>query len=323
MIDLTDKKKVAVVGGTGFIGTHVVEALTRAGHSVMTLGRSQSMRGQVTHIQADLADGASIASLVHGHEVVICLASTSLPGTADSDLGGEVRSHVLSTVAFAQECSNLGVSKFVFASSGGTVYGNSTQGRLNESSSTQPISAYGVSKLAIEHYLRVVGRSSPMRTLSLRIANPYGAGQSSARGQGFIAAATAAAEAGEPLTIWGDGSTARDFVAVDDVADAFLAAVTSDCEEDVLNIGSGQQHSLKGIVQRVERAFNVELEVVYEQKRNVDVSSNCLDISLAAETLGWTPKISMEEGLQALADSFHARSHVTISRTTTVPLKAK
>jgi len=191
------------------------------------------------------------------------------------------------------------VKRFLFPSSGGTVYGTDPAPgtALREDMATAPRNAYGASKLAIEHYLRLLNGLGRIATVSLRISNAYGEGQRAHRGQGFVAAAIRNALAGAPLEIWGDGSVERDFVHVSDVARAFVMAAHRDDPPPIVNIGSGVAVSLSEIVRRLEDALGQPVPVVHRAGRVVDVKRNVLDISRARATLGWTPEIRLEEGL--------------------------
>lgn len=298
-----DRKRVLVIGGGGFIGRHVVAGLAAAQQEVVVLDLAQRENAPGTWISGSLQDPALVASAVAGCDAVVFLANASLPGSSHADLAGEVNAHVGATVRTAEICSSLGVTHFVFASSGGTVYGVSPpvgEG-LREDSFTCPRNAYGVSKLAVENYLRVMALHRPMRTLSLRISNPYGEGQRAHRAQGIIAAAMEHAVSDKALPIWGDGSVERDFIYVGDVAQAFVAAIQYQGNHSVMNIGSGESHSIRDVLSLVEEAVEFPLKINYEPNRSIDVDRNRLDITLAKSELGWMPAVGLKEGLHRTA----------------------
>jgi UDP-glucose 4-epimerase len=196
------------------------------------------------------------------------------------------------------------VECFLFASSGGAVYGdhNNPEDAFVESAATRPRSSYGVSKLAIEHYLRILGeRDGRMRTMCLRISNPYGEGQRARRGQGFVAAVMESALTGSVLEIWGDDQIERDFVHVSDVAEAFVRAEAVVGAPAVLNVGSGRAVSLGEIIACVEEATGYPVRKRLVGPRSVDVRRNVLDISAAWRTLGWRPSVSLKDGLARTA----------------------
>ena len=301
--------RVLVVGAGGFIGRHVMWALQKAGAAPigMDLYPPSGTLLDFPWVLGNVADQALFATAAAGCEGVIFLANSSLPATANFDLAAEVGAHVQVSVKAAEICNDQGVKRFVFASSGGTVYGFESSIPLSEDFPTRPLNAYGVSKLSIEHYLRLIGTMRPMSTVSLRVSNPYGEGQLALRNQGFVAAAMQHAMAGTTMPIWGDGNVARDFIHVKDVANAFVAALAADTPPNTINIGSGVAVSLNRILSEIERATNRTVKVAFEQDRAVDVKCNVLDIKLAKETLDWVPTIDLNNGLLQTADWWLAR----------------
>lgn len=297
-------RKVLVVGGSGFIGGHVIRALREAGAETvgMDIAPPRGDHLNLPWVVGSVSDPSLFATAVAGCDAVVFLANSSLPNTANFDLAAEVSAHVQVTVKAAEICNDQGVERFVFASSGGTVYGQDSAVPLSEEAETRPRNAYGASKLAIEHYLRLIGVMRAMSTVSLRISNPYGEGQRALRNQGFIAAAMQHALAGTTMPIWGDGSVERDFLHVEDVAAAFVAAIAAESPPPTINIGSGQAVSLRDILARIEAVTGLTVPVAYEPGRAVDVKRNVLDIGRAAEVLGWAPRVSLADGLRRTAD---------------------
>lgn len=290
---------VLVFGGGGFIGRHVVEAIVSQGGKVtaMDLHKPADIGEDVDWVVGSLADTTLVSSIASGCSAAIYLAGHSLPASANANVAEEVASHVIGAVKTAEICASQGVERFVFSSSGGTVYGTDNPGQMKEDAATHPKTAYGVSKLAIEHYLRVIGLHRGMKTVSLRIANPYGVGQKAGRSQGFIAAAMSAAINGETLSIWGDGSVVRDFIYVEDVAEACLSACTYSGPYDLFNIGRGEGASLREVVDLIEVASGKTISLALYPDRPIDVQRNVLDITRASEHLGWVPRVTMQDGL--------------------------
>lgn len=301
--DVLAGRRVLVVGGNGFIGRHIVQQVHAAGAEVgiFDMAAAGQPDDDIEQIVGSVADTTLLASSVAAFDTVIFLANSSLPGSANTDLASEVAAHVEVSIKAAEICNAQGVRRFVFASSGGTVYGFDSETPLSEDMKTLPRNAYGVSKLAIEHYLRILATMRELRTVSLRISNPYGEGQRALRNQGFIAAAMQHAITGKPMQIWGDGTVERDFIHVADVASAFVAACTAEDPPEICNIGSGRALSLIEVLGMVERALGREVPRVFKPGRAIDVKRNVLDISRAGATLDWQPQIDMDTGLKRTA----------------------
>lgn len=306
---ILDGRHILVLGGGGFIGRHVVDAILAEGAevSVMDLHQPDDADPRINWLCGSLGKADVVAAAAQGCDTAIYCAGHSLPATGNLDVAGEITDHVVTSVRVAEICAAQGVKRFLFSSSGGTVYGTDNAGPIAETSPTMPKTAYGASKLAIEHYLRVVGAHRTVRTIAFRIANPYGVGQRPGRGQGFIAAAMAAAFSGEELSIWGTGEVVRDFVYVTDVAKAFVRACLYDGTHDLFNIGKGEGASLLEIVQQVEAASGRKINLQRRPQRSIDVQRNVLDISRARAELGWSPGVSLESGLTETANWWSAQ----------------
>ena len=278
--------------------------LLAAGYEVAALDlfKPAQLFGDVDWIIGSAIDEPLLASAMSDCDIVAFLAASSLPGSANADMSAEISSHVRMVVKAAEIACDQGVSKFLFASSGGTVYGPSLVSPLREDYLTRPINAYGASKVAIELYLRVLRQTRAMQTTSLRIANPYGVGQRAHRNQGFIAAAMSAAINGKTLPCWGDGSVTRDFIYVTDVAEAFVLCCRFNGQAQEINIGSGEGRSLRDVIAAVQQVTNRTLTIDYQRDRNIDVKTNVLDIHLAADTLNWRPKTSFIDGIRLTAE---------------------
>ncbi|WP_296721668.1 NAD-dependent epimerase/dehydratase family protein [Erythrobacter sp.] len=294
---------VLVIGAAGFIGRNVVQRLLSVNRHVTAMDIKPLAPGTfhgekwLSWAAGPADDRSALAASLKNCENVIYLVSGSLPATANAHLAHEVQHHVAETLAVAEFCEQHGMKSFVFSSSGGTVYGLDSEEPIPETAPTSPRNAYGVSKLAIEHYLRLITEIRSMRTISLRISNPYGIGQVAKRAQGFVAAAMNAAWSGETLSIWGDGSVIRDYLFVSDVADAISMALDYDGAESVMNIGSGKGYTQTEIIAGIEQISKRKIKVDYTPSRKIDVRSNVLSIERAAIELGWHPQTSLPEGL--------------------------
>lgn len=295
---------ILVIGGGGFIGRHTIAALSQAGARVRAVDLRKPDDSQKTGAQwliGDINDKDFASSAMRGCDSVVLLAGCSLPASANNNMAAEISSHVELSVKVAEIGLHENVGHFVFASSGGTVYGLDSEKPIAEDTPKTPRNAYGVSKLSIEHYLRLLKQLHGLNSVSLRFANPFGEGQNARGMQGFVAAAMEHAFSGSPLHIWGDGSVIRDFIYVGDVADAITAACRYNGYQTEINIGSGIGRSLLEVAKSVEKAADKPLQLVFEPGRNIDVAYNVLDISRASTELDWTPDTDFQKALNKTA----------------------
>lgn len=283
-----------VTGGTGFIGTYVTSKLRE--HAIMAIALSRSGEG-ANLVRADIGDRDTMRRILEPGDTVIHLATNSNPTNSELDRVQDVEENLVGTLQLLDACVERGVERFVLASSGGTVYGIPERTPITETHPTDPISSHGALKLAIEKYVQLYGAQFGLSYLILRCANAYGPGQTGARGQGIIGKAILTALRDETLEIWGDGKVVRDFVYVEDVAEALLLAATTAAAGGVVNIGSGKGTSVNEIIDLVGRVTGQRLPVTYTSSRQLDVPASVLDITKASSMLNWSPTMPLVEGM--------------------------
>lgn len=301
----SEKPACVVLGGGGFIGTNLCRRLAATGHRVRAFGAHRlfpQALGEIDWLQGDFTNPDAVASAIESFDVVFHLVHTMMPQAADLNVAGDLSDNVLSTIAMLERCRQTGTKRVVFASSGGTVYGKVTQIPTPETTPTDPICAYGISKLAIEKYLALYAHRHALEYRVLRIANPFGPYQSVGKNQGVIAATIARALRDEPVEIWGDGSVVRDFIFIDDVVDALTLAATDTGEGRVFNIGSGQGRDLRQIIAAIEQQMGQRLRLEWKPGRPIDVPVSVVAIDRAREILAWQPRTSFEDGLRQTID---------------------
>jgi UDP-glucose 4-epimerase len=194
------------------------------------------------------------------------------------------------------------VKKIVFISSGGTVYGNPCYLPIDEKHPTEPLVSYGITKLAIEKYLLMYQAMHGIKANILRVANPFGDRQRIETAQGAVAAFLSRALQDLPIEIWGDGSVARDYLYVGDVAEAFALAVAYDGPKSVFNISSGKATSLNDLITLIERITRLPVARIFKPGRAFDVPLSVLDNTLAGDELMWRPRVDLEEGIRRTVD---------------------
>lgn len=296
---MSDPKTVLVVGGAGFLGRHLVMRLAAAGHHVRIADlREPTWRPEgVSFIGMGLGGDDRLDASVQGSDIIVHLASSTIPKTSNDDPVGDVATNLLGSLRLFDAAVRHKTKRVIFASSGGTVYGEPECDSVSESHPTHPISSYGIVKLAIEKYLALYNRLHGLEYVGLRIANLYGEHQSPDSGLGAIAAFCARAKRNETIEIWGDGSASRDFVYVGDVVDAFELSMTVPAANTIVNVGSGTSTSLNEITAILEKVLGHKIGVRYLPARLFDVRRTKLDPALAQRILGWKPKTDLESGI--------------------------
>ena len=293
-----------VVGGNGFMGAHVVRALATGGWRVRVLDLRERPLLEPPPafelVTGDYGDEAILDRALEGVDAVVHAAGVALPSAGLREPLRDVEGELARSLRLAACCAERGVGRIVFASSGGTVYGETPLERVSEDHTPAPVTSYAVMKLATEHYLRVFRRLHGLDSVVLRIGNPYGPGQSPDGRQGFVAVLLGSLLSGRPFELWGDGSVVRDFVYVEDVARAFLAALRVGAHAPRLyNVGTGRGLSLRAMVAAVHRVTGIAPPVAYRPGRPIDIPRNVLDCSRAARHLGWAATTSLDEGLRS------------------------
>ncbi len=232
-------------------------------------------------------------------DTVIHLACSSDPTISQADPSADVKTNLLGALAVLRESMARGARRFVFASSGGTVYGPATgRASIPEDAPLEPISMHGAMKSATETYLRAAAYGADMVLQILRISNPYGL-MSSPRRQGFIDVAIQTLKSGGNLSVWGDGSVVRDYLYIADLLSAFEVTLKHE-RSFTLNIGSGVGSSINEIIDLLACHFDLANRVDRLPGRSIDVPRNVLDISAARKTLGWAPTVALAEGIRRI-----------------------
>jgi UDP-glucose 4-epimerase len=306
-------RRILVLGGSGFLGTHLVKALAREGVSVRTLDRSQpqpvgksllddggaklsaSRLPNVEVVTGDFVTGNGLAEALDGVDLVYHLISTTVPSTSNADPIFDVQSNLIGTLRLLEMMRAAAVRRVVYVSSGGTVYGNPSVLPVPETHPLGPLCSYGVVKVAIENYLHMHAELYGLTSNVLRVSNPYGTHQHHIGVQGIIPTFFKKIADGSPIEIWGDGSIVRDYIHVSDVVSALLRAGTRD-RSGTFNIGSGIGHSVNEILDVVQRQTGSVADVRYLPHRTFDVERIYLDITKARAELHWQPLLALDEG---------------------------
>lgn len=306
----SERTRVLVTGGTGFLGRPLVARLAADGCRVAVLDRTPgdvAPTGAETLVEGDLEDPAALAAALDGIDVLYHLACSTVPSTSAEDPAADVEENVLGSVRLFEAAAEHGVQKIVYPSSGGTVYGPARRLPITEDHPTEPISVHGATKLATERLLAALALQRGYAATILRIANPYGADQWRRRSQGILGALLRAVATEKPVTVWGDGSVVRDFLALEDAVGA-LAAARLLGDGEALNVGSGRGRSIRDLLEVVEHVTGATVPVRWREERGFDVPANVLDSGRAREVLSWRPRVSLEEGVRAMWAAYPGRA---------------
>jgi len=305
--------RVLVTGGAGFIGSHITDAYVAAGHEVLVIdnlssGHAENVPSAARLEQVDIRDPAVVAVIESFRPEVINHHAAQMNvrvSVEDPCLDAEI--NVLALVRVLETGKSCGVSKFVFASSGGTVYGDPDAIPTDEGQATHPICPYGVSKLAGEHYLHYFRTIFGVPYVAFRYANIFGPRQDPHGEAGVIAIFCQRLLRGDDVTIYGDGRQTRDYVFVGDVVRANLAALGTDYVGAV-NIGTGVETDVVTLYERIWTQVGGAGKAVHADAKEGEVRRSCLDARRAHEVLGWQPSTDLDTGLAATVEFFRTRS---------------
>ena len=307
--------KVLIIGGCGFIGSHVLDKALAEGLQVRVFDRRpepfRPALAGVDYVLGDLTDTSQLYEALSGVDAVIHLASTSVPSTSNLDPVSDITGNLIGAVRLLDIMRAAGLRKMVFLSSGGTVYGIPQSNPVAESHPLRPICSYGIVKVAIENYIHMEHALHGLQHVILRASNPYGPRQGHTGIQGIIGTHLWRIARGEPVEVWGDGSVVRDFIHVRDLAELCVKAVMSDVS-GCYNAGSGQGTSVSEVVGCIDRTVqatgNAPVRPVYKPGRGFDVPRVVLDISRAKADLHWKPRTGLDEGIAESWDWVRSRT---------------
>jgi UDP-glucose 4-epimerase len=295
--------KAMVIGGNGFIGSHLVDRLVARDWEVIVLDPCERRFGElseaVRHIRADINQIGQLREALIGVDVVFHLAWASIHETANQNLVADVNANLIPSIQLIEACRGAGVRRIVFASSGGTVYGPTDNLPIAETEATNPINAYGIHKLAVEKYLRMFKHLYGLEYAILRPSVPYGPRQNPLGRQGAVSVFLYRVWQGLPLTVWGDGSNTRDYFYIEDLIEALAACAEKDLGPiPIFNIGGNEEISLVKLIERVEAVVGRKAQVEFQPARTFESQRVVLDTTRARSDLDWSPQVPFCQGLE-------------------------
>ena len=295
--------KVLVTGGAGFIGSHVCDEFVAHGHTVAALdnlstGKRQNLSPRIPLLELDIRASEAADYIAKEKPDVIChLAAQMDVRKSVQDPRFDAESNILGTLNLLEAARRVGVKKFIFSSTGGAVYGEQDVFPAPETHPTRPVSPYGASKAAGELYLGYYRAQYGLNFTALRYANVYGPRQNPHGEAGVVAIFAQRLVGGKGCTIFGDGGQTRDFVFGKDVARANYLAFERDYVGPV-NIGTGIETDINRIYQLLAGAAGVALPAIHQAAKPGEQRRSCIDPSLARRVLGWSPTVTLKDGLR-------------------------
>ncbi len=301
--------RIVVTGGAGFIGSHLVDRLIEEGHEVsivddLSTGKKKNLNPKAEFYKLDiLSPKIGRMFTKQRPETIFHLAAQMdvRRSVKDPIFDGQV--NILGTVNLLEQAVKIGTKRVIFASSGGAVYGEQERFPATEEHPTHPLSPYGISKLAAEHYLYYYGKTYGLQWTSLRFGNVFGPRQDPFGEAGVVAIFTLKLLQNEQPVINGTGKQTRDYVAVDDVVEANMAVLNSGVN-DTFNVGTGRETSVNQLFHSLAEAVGSPTKERYGPERRGEQLRSCLDASKLSRAADWEPRLSLADGLKRTVEYF-------------------
>lgn len=304
-------RNILVIGGSGFIGKNLINyLLSTKGYQIHVLARSKSnhINSQQTdsnilihEVNLDELNEIEKILIEHNIDTVVHLSSSLKPNSDVNSFSYECKKIISPSTFLISLCSKLEIT-FVYFSSGGAIYGNGYDRPHSENDPLKPISYYGLAKYYLEEAIRLEHRSTGLKYLILRPSNPYGPGQNLTANQGLVAVSLGKIYSQEKLSIWGDGSSVRDYIYIEDLCACVHRLLFLDCKNKTFNIGSGKGSSINKIIEIIANTLNIQPDVEYIEPRIFDVKSSILNISYLENNIGELAFTPLEQGISSFAD---------------------
>ncbi|MBA4313125.1 MAG: UDP-glucose 4-epimerase [Chlorobiaceae bacterium] len=295
--------KILITGGAGFIGSHVADACIEAGNSVVIVddlssGEIENVNEKAVFVQMDIRD-ETIDQLFdfHKFDVVIHHAAQMDVRKSVEDPGFDASVNIIGTLNLLENCKKFGVNKFIFASTGGAIYGEQDYFPADEKHPVRPLSPYGIAKLAVEKYLFYYNAVFGLHYICLRYANVYGPRQNPHGEAGVVAIFSNKMLSGKQPIINGDGKQTRDYTFVGDVVRANMLALGYD-KSDIFNVGTGIETDVNTLARYIKEFAGAKSEEIHGEAKKGEQLRSVLDNKKINTVLGWKPNVSVEDGLK-------------------------
>ncbi|MDD3569491.1 MAG: NAD-dependent epimerase/dehydratase family protein [Lachnospiraceae bacterium] len=299
-------KTCLILGATGFMGKPLCKSICQE-YKIIALGRHLPKELEdiknFTFINREFSTICDFKPILQGVDKVIHLISTTTPTDDTSIIIDEISKNVIPTIRLLEDMVKCGVNEIIFASSGGTVYGETGEKENFVNDKLTPQCSYGVQKKVIEGYLEFYGKFYGLNYKIMRITNPYGVGQDINKPQGVIPIFIHRLIADEPIMVLGNGTSVRDYIYMDDLITAFKKVLDYNGKEHIFNIGSGCVHSLNEVIDIIQDTSGKNFkDIVYKEKRKCDVESSLLNVESSFKELFWVPKTDLKKGIRHIIE---------------------
>ncbi len=302
---------ILVTGGAGFIGSHIVDALVEAGHKVVIVdnfstGSLKNVNPKAKLVERDIVE--PLADIFHDEkiDVVYHLAAQINVRKSVEDAVIDAKINVMGGLNILECCRKFKIKKFIFASTGGAMYGDTENIPTPEEEKEMPVSPYGIAKCSMEKYLYYYYKVHKMPYVALRFSNVYGPRQNSKGEAGVVAIFTAMMLAGKQPVINGDGKQTRDYVYVKDVVKANILALNKNVA-GIYNVGTGVETDVNELFQKLNKLIGTNFKEVHKESMQGEQIRSCLDASKIKKELGWKPDYDLDEGLKETVDWFRKK----------------
>jgi len=304
--------RVLVTGGAGFIGSHLVDRLVQEGNEVIVIdnlstGKRKQVNKKAEFYKMDIRS-KRIERVFRKERpvIVVHLAAQMNVRLSTEDPGFDADVNILGTLNLLEHTVKNGVRKVSFASSGGAVYGEQEVFPAAESHRTDPLSPYGISKLAGEKYLAYYTNTTGLRHVALRFGNVYGPRQEPEGEAGVVAIfSKLMLEGGQPI-INGTGKQTRDFIYVDDVVEAIMVTLREDIQ-GIFNVGTGQEATVNECYGIIKTLTNSSCKDLYGAAKKGEQFRSVLDVTKLREEFNWDPQVPLQEGLKSTVEFFRGQ----------------
>lgn len=292
--------RALILGGCGFIGSHLVDVLLEQGVALRIFDRQgerfRAPLRDAEYVWGDFRDRSVLSEALSGVDRVYHVLSTTFPGTANLDPATDVSDNLVGTIALLDLMKQAGIRRIAYLSSGGTVYGPLETVPVPETHPLRPNNSYGIVKVAVESYLEMYRCLHNLSPVVIRASNPYGPRQGHFGVQGVVSTFLRRINRGTPIEIWGDGAVVRDYIYIRELAELIALAGESDVMGPV-NAGSGEGIALREVLTTIERVIGRSADVAYKAAREIDVPVSVLDVTRARNAFGWQARMPLQDGV--------------------------